>query len=100
VGVVRIATQAANTGAWDLITVLIDVNVFVGILNMLPILPLDGGYVAIASYERVRSRRGKRYEADINKLAPVIYAFITVLLVLFACTLYLDIAHPISNPFG
>ncbi len=100
VGVVRIATQAANTGAWDLIAVLIDVNVFVGILNMLPILPLDGGYVAIATYERLRSRRGRRYEADINKLAPVIYAFITVLLVLFACTLYLDIAHPISNPFG
>jgi membrane-associated protease RseP (regulator of RpoE activity) len=100
VGVVRIATQAANTGAWDLILVLIDVNIFVGILNMLPILPLDGGYVAIASYERIRSRRGKRYEADINKLAPVIYAFMTVLLVLFACTLYLDIAHPISNPFG
>jgi membrane-associated protease RseP (regulator of RpoE activity) len=100
VGVVRIATQAANTGAWDLLLVLIDVNVFVGILNMLPILPLDGGYVAIATYERLRSRRGRRYEADINKLAPVIYAFITVLLVLFACTLYLDIAHPISNPFG
>ncbi len=100
VGVVRIATQAANTGAWDLLLVLIDVNVFVGILNMLPILPLDGGYVAIATYERLRSRRGRRYEADINTLAPVIYAFITVLLVLFACTLYLDIAHPISNPFG
>jgi membrane-associated protease RseP (regulator of RpoE activity) len=100
VGVVRIATQAANTGAWDLILVLIDVNVFVGILNMLPILPLDGGYVAIATYERLRSRRGRRYEADINKLAPVIYAFITVLLVLFATTLYLDIAHPITNPFG
>jgi membrane-associated protease RseP (regulator of RpoE activity) len=100
VGVVRIATQAANTGAWDLILVLIDVNVFVGILNMLPILPLDGGYVAIATYERLRSRRGRRYEADINKLAPVIYTFVAVLLVLFACTLYLDIAHPISNPFG
>ncbi|HWD97126.1 MAG TPA: M50 family metallopeptidase [Acidimicrobiales bacterium] len=100
VGVVRIATQAANTGAMDLIIVLIEVNIFVGILNMLPILPLDGGYVAIATYERLRSRRGSRYHADINKLAPVIYAFMTVLLVLFASTLYLDIAHPISNPFG
>jgi membrane-associated protease RseP (regulator of RpoE activity) len=100
VGVVRIATQAANTGALDLILVLIDVNIFVGILNMLPILPLDGGYVAIATYERLRSRRGSRYHADINKLAPVIYAFMTVLLVLFASTLYLDIAHPMTNPFG
>jgi membrane-associated protease RseP (regulator of RpoE activity) len=100
VGVVRVATQAANAGATQLIDILIAVNIFVGVLNMLPMLPLDGGYVAVATYERLRSRRGSRYHADINKLAPVIYAFMTVLLVLFACTLYLDIAHPISNPFG
>jgi hypothetical protein len=56
--------------------------------------------VAIATYERLRSRRGRRYEADINKMAPVIYAFVAALLVLFACTLYLDIAHPIPNPFN
>jgi hypothetical protein len=56
--------------------------------------------VAIATYERLRTRRGKvSYHADINKLAPVVYAFISALLVLFACTLYLDIAHPIPNPF-
>ncbi|MGH3731853.1 MAG: M50 family metallopeptidase [Acidimicrobiales bacterium] len=99
VGVVRIAAQGAQAGALPLITILAAVNIFVGVLNMLPMLPLDGGYVAIATYERLRSRRGVRYRADINKLAPVVYAFMSVLLVLFACTLYLDIAHPIPNPF-
>ncbi|MGP8010214.1 MAG: M50 family metallopeptidase, partial [Acidimicrobiales bacterium] len=100
VGVGRIAVEAADAGAGQLIAILVAVNIFVGVLNMLPMLPLDGGYVAIATYERLRSRRGQRYHADINKLAPVIYAFMSVLLVLFACTLYLDIAHPIANPFG
>jgi membrane-associated protease RseP (regulator of RpoE activity) len=100
VGVVRIADEGANAGGGPLLAILIAVNIFVGVLNMLPILPLDGGYVAIATYERLRSRRGVRYHADVNRLAPVIYAFMTVLLVLFACTLYLDIAHPIANPFG
>jgi membrane-associated protease RseP (regulator of RpoE activity) len=101
VGVGRIAVEAANAGAGQLIAILVAVNIFVGVLNMLPMLPLDGGYVAIATYERLRTRRGQpRYHADINKLAPVIYAFMGVLLVLFACTLYLDIAHPIANPFG
>ncbi len=99
VGVVRFADQAANAGALPLITILALVNIFVGVLNMLPMLPLDGGYVAIATYERIRSRRGVLYRADINKLAPVVYAFMSALLVLFACTLYLDIAHPIANPF-
>jgi membrane-associated protease RseP (regulator of RpoE activity) len=100
VGVGRIAVQAADAGPGQLIAILVAVNIFVGVLNMLPLLPLDGGYVAIATYERLRSRRGVRYHADINKMAPVIYAFMGVLLVLFACTLYLDIAHPIANPFN
>jgi len=99
-GVTRILVQGTQSGVGVLIALLVEVNIFVGVLNMLPILPVDGGYVAIATYERLRSRRGIRYHADINRLAPLIYAFMTVLLVLFASTLYLDIAHPIPNPFG
>ncbi len=99
VGVVRIAVQSTQTGPGDLLLILMAVNIFVGVLNMLPMLPLDGGYVAIATYERLRSRRGVRYHADVNKMAPFAYAFMGVLLVLFACTLFLDIAHPIANPF-
>lgn len=100
VGVVRIAVQSTQAGPGTLLAILMAVNIFVGILNMLPMLPLDGGYVAIATYERLRSRRGTKYHADVNKLAPVVYAFMSVLLVLFACTVYLDIAHPIANPFN
>jgi membrane-associated protease RseP (regulator of RpoE activity) len=99
VGVVRIAVQSTQAGPGTLLAILMAVNIFVGILNMLPMLPLDGGYVAIATYERLRSRRARKYHADVNKLAPVVYAFMSVLIVLFACTLYLDIAHPIANPF-
>jgi membrane-associated protease RseP (regulator of RpoE activity) len=99
VGVVRIAVQSTESGTAVFLEILMMVNIFVGLFNMLPMLPLDGGYVAIATYERIRSRRGIRYHANINLLAPIIYAFMTVLLVLFACTLYLDIVHPIANPF-
>ena len=99
VGVVRIAVQSTSQGPGTLLAILMAVNIFVGILNMVPMLPLDGGYVAIATYERLRSRRGLRYHADVNRLAPFVYAFMGVLLVLFVCTLYLDIAHPITNPF-
>ena len=37
------------------------VNVFIGVLNLVPLLPLDGGHVAIAIYERIRSMRGRRH---------------------------------------
>ncbi len=100
VEVVRLADQAAQSNLAAFFRILVTLNIFVGLMNMLPMLPLDGGYVAIATYERIRRRGAALYHADINKLAPVIYAFMSVLLVLFACTLYLDIAYPISNPFN
>jgi len=99
VGAARLAVQGSQAGPGFLLAVLVTVNISVGILNILPILPLDGGHVALATYERLRSRRGRRYHADANKMTPVAYGFMTVLLLLFAATLYLDIAHPIANPF-
>jgi membrane-associated protease RseP (regulator of RpoE activity) len=99
VGVVRVATQAADAGVGPLLSVLIVVNLFVGVLNMLPFLPLDGGYVALATYERIRSIRHKGYHADSRRLAPLIYAVVAVLLALFLMTLYLDLLHPLANPF-
>lgn len=101
VGVVRLADQAAQSNLPVFLYILITLNVFVGVMNMLPMLPLDGGYVAIATYERLRQRgrRGAPYRADVNKLTPVVVAFVGVLAVLFAFTLYLDIAYPIANPF-
>ena len=52
------------------------------IFNMIPLLPFDGGHVAIAVYERLRSRRGRRYHADVAKLLPLTSA-VVVFLVLF-----------------
>jgi membrane-associated protease RseP (regulator of RpoE activity) len=99
VGVVRLAVQSTQSGVGSLLEILMAVNIFVGVLNMVPMLPLDGGYVLVATYERLRSRKGRAYHANVNRLTPVIYAFMSVLLVLFASTLYLDIVHPIANPF-
>jgi membrane-associated protease RseP (regulator of RpoE activity) len=72
------------------------VNIFIGILNMAPLPPLDGGHAAVAIYERVRSRAGRRYHADMAKLLPLTYAVIMGLLVLGVASLYLDIVNPID----
>jgi len=57
---------------------------------MFPLLPLDGGHAAIATYERLRSRRGHRYRADISKLMPVAAVCIALLAFMFLTGLYLD----------
>ena len=76
----HIAIQAEQAGIFYLLEVLIALNIVLGLLNMLPMLPLDGGHVAIAVYERIRTRRGQPYyQADVAKLLPVVYAFVAFL---------------------
>jgi membrane-associated protease RseP (regulator of RpoE activity) len=100
VGAVRTATQAEQSGILYLIEILIALNIAFGLLNMLPMLPLDGGHVAIAVYERIRTRRGRPYyQADAAKLLPVVYVFSAVLVVVVVSALYLDVVHPVANPF-
>ena len=61
--------------------------------------PLDGGHVAIATYEQIRSmRRGGAYHADVAKLLPLTYAVVLVLVVRsVVSTLYLDIVDPLER---
>jgi membrane-associated protease RseP (regulator of RpoE activity) len=71
------------------------INLFIGIVNLAPLLPLDGGHVVIATYERIRSRRGHRYQVDVVKLLPLTYLVIMLLGVLFVSTIFLDLVDPI-----
>ncbi len=84
VGVVQTATDAVHAGIGDLLIVLVSINLFVGIFNLFPMLPLDGGHVAIAVYEKIRSTRSRvRYHADVAKLLPYTWALVAFLGILF-----------------
>jgi membrane-associated protease RseP (regulator of RpoE activity) len=101
VGAVRTAGQAAQAGVGDLLLILISINLFVGIFNLFPMLPLDGGHVAIAVYEKIRTGRRKvMYHADVAKLMPFTWLMLMFLGVLFATSLLTDILHPMANPFS
>lgn len=74
-------------------------NVFIGMFNLLPMLPFDGGHVAIAVYEKAQEKRKglqQRYFADVGKLLPLTYAVVLVLGLIFVSTLYLDIVNPLT----
>lgn len=94
-GAARIGTSLTRQGADDLLQFLIILNIFIGIFNMVPLLPLDGGHVALAVYERVRSIGGPRYHADVAKLLPLIYAVVFVLLTVGVAALWFDITDPV-----
>lgn len=100
VGIVRLASQAAQSGWGPVLSLLFSINIFVGIFNLVPLLPLDGGHIIIAVYERIRSTKKRRYQVDIMKLMPLTYLVLTVIVLLGVTALYLDITHPLANPFG
>lgn len=99
VGLVGYASYAADSGMRGVLIFLFSINIFVGIFNLIPLLPFDGGHVSVAVYERIRSFRGRRHTVDFAKLLPVSYAVLMVLLLTTLSSLWLDIFNPLPNPF-
>ncbi len=96
IGAVNVASQVtATAGVRGFLLIFILIDVFIGLINLLPLLPFDGGHVLIATYEKVRSRAGHRYYADAAKMMPVVYAVVLVLVVLLLTTAYADVVRPI-----
>ena len=85
-----------SEGLKGILIMLASVNVFVGVFNMLPLLPFDGGHAAIATYERFRSRRGRVYRADVGKMVPVATTVVALLVMLLFAGLYLDVTSPLG----
>jgi len=97
VGASQIGGDIGREEGWKGVLILLGaVNVFVGVFNMLPLLPFDGGHAAVAIYERIRSSRTRRYQADIRKLAPLATAVVALLVMLLVAGLYLDITQPLG----
>ena len=95
VGITQVAGDIGDRdGLFGVLEVLASINVFVGLFNLLPLLPFDGGHAAIATYERIRSRKNRVYRADVEKMWPVTVVVLTLLLFLTFTGLYLDITRP------
>jgi membrane-associated protease RseP (regulator of RpoE activity) len=106
VGVVGMA-QVSGTlyqqgGLGSVLLLVAEVNVFIGVFNLLPILPLDGGHIAILLYEEARKRvyrlmrRSDPGRVDLNKMMPVAYGF----LLFFVCLTVLLVAADLTNPIS
>lgn len=77
-------------------------NVFVGLVNMLPVLPLDGGHIAVVLYERLRAyiaRLRKRPDpglVDMRKLFPVSATIFAVLVFISVMLIMADLLNPVN----
>ena len=95
-GVARIGAEVASDGATEVLLLLVYVNAFIGVFNLLPLLPLDGGHVVVATYERIRSFGGRSHRVDAARLLPLTYAVVLLLLLVGGVALVRDILDPVS----
>jgi membrane-associated protease RseP (regulator of RpoE activity) len=112
VGVARVSGETANTKALTtrekiatFILIIASLNLFVGMLNMLPLLPLDGGHMAVALADGLRNflarRRGlpKPAPFDVERLTPITMAVFVLMAGLSILLLAADIFNPIRMNF-
>jgi membrane-associated protease RseP (regulator of RpoE activity) len=103
VGASRLGGEAIQAGVPELfLMIFISLNVFIGIFNLLPLLPLDGGHIAIAWFERIRTWLYARLKkpdpgrVDYFKLMPITYVVILIGGAFTLLTVTADIVNPIS----
>ncbi|WP_320065270.1 site-2 protease family protein [Micromonospora sp. RTGN7] len=103
VGASRLGGEAVENNAWLIFFMLfISLNFFIGVFNLLPLLPLDGGHIAIAWFERARSWIFARFgkpdpgHVDYLKLMPLTYAVILIGGVFTLLTITADVVNPIT----
>ena len=108
VGVTRISGEVAASDEESSVKVLqfllivAGLNLFVGVFNLLPLLPLDGGHIAVVFFEQLRDKlrrlrgyAGELQRVDYNKLLPLTYGVAMVFVVFTVFVAGADIVNPI-----
>jgi membrane-associated protease RseP (regulator of RpoE activity) len=100
--VVGSESLAGNQRLQTFILIVASLNIFVGLFNLLPLLPLDGGHMAVAIADEFRAlfarmrKKPRPAGIDVNVLTPITMAVFVVLAVLTVILLVADIFNPIS----
>lgn len=109
VGVARLSGEAVASAKLTVaerfaafVVIIAQLNIFVGIFNLLPILPLDGGHMAVAIADEIRAffarLRGRRRPAaiDVAVLTPITMVVFVLLAGLTLLLLVADVVNPVN----
>ena len=109
VGAGRVAGEVASDQQtslsdrfFSLVLLLAGLNLFLGLINLVPLPPFDGGGIATTIYEAVRRGLARLLgrpdpgAVDGAKLLPVTYAMAALLLAMSAVLVYADIVAPVK----
>jgi membrane-associated protease RseP (regulator of RpoE activity) len=109
VGAARVSGQAVGSDKLNnnerlatFILLVASLNIFVGLFNLLPILPLDGGHMAVAIADEIRAlfarirRKPRPAPIDVNVLTPITGVVVVLLGILTVLLVVADIINPVS----
>jgi len=109
VGVARVSGEAVGSDKLTpmerlatFVLIVASLNIFVGIFNLLPILPLDGGHMAVAIADEIRAffarLRGRPRPApiDVTVLTPITMVVFVILACLTLLLLVADVINPVT----
>ncbi|MGH3069522.1 MAG: M50 family metallopeptidase [Streptosporangiaceae bacterium] len=84
--------------------IVISLNIWVGMVNLLPLLPMDGGHLAVVIYEQIRTwiarlrRRPDPGLVDMRKLLPVSVGVFALLIGFSLLLILADVVNPVHIP--
>ncbi len=96
VGAVGIGQQLVAEGVAAVLFFFVGLNVSLGMINLVPLLPFDGGHMAVATYERIRSFGGRVHRVDAAKLLPLTYAVLVFMMLVGGIAIVRDLVDPIQ----
>jgi membrane-associated protease RseP (regulator of RpoE activity) len=109
VGAARVSGQAVGSDKLNnnerlatFILLVASLNIFVGLFNLLPILPLDGGHMAVAIADEIRAlfarlrKKPRPAPIDVNVLTPFTAVVVVLLGILTVLLVVADIINPVS----
>ena len=101
-GEVIASEETLSTKVLSFLLLIAGLNLFVGVFNLLPLLPLDGGHLAVLGFEQARDkvRRTFGYDGplrrvDLTRLLPLTYAVVVFFAAFTVWLLGADLVNPI-----
>jgi membrane-associated protease RseP (regulator of RpoE activity) len=94
VGISQQVGATSSAGDWSTILYLFGfVTVFVGLINLVPLPPFDGGHLLTLAIEKVRGK-----PVDMRTIIPVSAAVMAFFVMFVGATIVLDVTKPITLP--
>jgi RIP metalloprotease RseP len=94
VGISQQVGATSSAGDWSTILYVFGfVTVFVGLINLVPLPPFDGGHLLTLAIEKVRGK-----PVDMRTLIPISATVMAFFVMFVGATIFLDVTKPITLP--